>query len=381
MCKHELYSVINGKKICYTCLIEKDTSEFNKRKTTKGFSYRSECSDCEKKMLNTKYETDKLKPTYVETDLNKQKTCIKCGEVKNISEFSLANKKTGSYYNSCKCCRAKESSIYSKNRRIRKSKEEKIKIEYKQCNTCGQIKSIIEFNKNTCSNDGFKNICVCCEKAYRSNYNILNKERKQKYNDEYKVKNKDIIKQKQKLRRDTEEHKMYQKEYRKKNKERLREQHREYERNNKQRLSEQRRKNEKRRLEENKQYKLYKTIKCNLFYAFRNYSKNGKINSCSEYGIDFSAIYNKIGPRPHKDFQLDHIIPVRAFNFDDPEHVRLSHIPENLRWIHKDENNAKKDKIIWSLISSSPELLSVANSLHLSEYHDNMNAADIFNYL
>ena len=127
-------------------------------------------------------------------------------------------------------------------------------------------------------------------------------------------------------------------------------------------------------------YHCKKTKSIKEFRKINNIGKK-KEKPTSAYGIDFDAIYKHVGDRPSKNHHLDHIIPLRAFDFNLPEHIRLSHIPENLRWITKKENLEKSDKIIWSLISSSPELLSVANSLHLSEYHDNMNAADIFNYL
>ena len=97
-----------------------------------------------------------------------------------------------------------------------------------------------------------------------------------------------------------------------------------------------------------------------ILSAFRRTSKNGKLKSNKEYGIDFNAIFDRIGPRPGsgREYHLDHIIPLAAFNLDIPEHVKLSQSPCNLRWISKKENLEKGDDIP-EIAYSDPELLEI----------------------
>ncbi len=95
------------------------------------------------------------------------------------------------------------------------------------------------------------------------------------------------------------------------------------------------------------------------------YSKNGKTTSCAEYGIDFKAIFDKVGPRPSDDCHLDHIIPMSLFNFDIKEHVQLCNCPENLRWVHWEENLEKADKIIETIILNEPKLIEICEILNI----------------
>jgi len=124
-------------------------------------------------------------------------------------------------------------------------------------------------------------------------------------------------------------------------------------------------------------YNLKKRIRISIRHAFNNYSIKGKQLSCRNYGIDFDLIYDKIGAKPGNNYELDHIIPLSLFNFDDPIHVRLSHCPENLQWITKEENNIKSDIIFWDLISMNIILLSIATSLGINESHNMKRARDM----
>ncbi len=95
------------------------------------------------------------------------------------------------------------------------------------------------------------------------------------------------------------------------------------------------------------------------------FSKHGKTKSCAEYGINFSEIFKKLGPRPYKNMHIDHIIPLAAFDLDNPEHVRLAHQPENLRWLPEKENLSKNDSIDIELICCSLKLLAIAKLIGL----------------
>lgn len=105
----------------------------------------------------------------------------------------------------------------------------------------------------------------------------------------------------------------------------------------------------------------------NLRDAFRRFSTNGKVMSSKKYGIDYAAIFQKLGEKPEGNFHIDHIIPISVFNLDNPEHVRLSHHPENLRWLDSVENIRKSDSIDWSLIESNEVLSNIAKEIGLKK--------------
>ena len=119
------------------------------------------------------------------------------------------------------------------------------------------------------------------------------------------------------------------------------EKYREYYENNKEQVSKCKLIYEENRMKTDGAFNLKKRVRTSIRQEFNNYSVNGKLLSCVNYGIEFDLIFNKIGQKPGKQYELDHIIPLCLFNFDDPIHVRLSHAPENLQWITKEENNIK----------------------------------------
>lgn len=81
--------------------------------------------------------------------------------------------------------------------------------------------------------------------------------------------------------------------------------------------------------------------------AFQQFSETGKVTTAKEYGVDFGAVIEGLGPCPgdRKDFHVDHIIPLSMFDFDDPEHVRLAFAPENHRWLPRSENFRKHNSL------------------------------------
>jgi hypothetical protein len=90
------------------------------------------------------------------------------------------------------------------------------------------------------------------------------------------------------------------------------------------------------------------TIKLRIRFhnAFKRYSRNGKVKSSKEYGIDYQKIFEHIGPCPgdRKLYDIDHIKPLHIFNFDDPEQIKLAFAPENHQWLLKTENARKGGK-------------------------------------
>lgn len=64
-----------------------------------------------------------------------------------------------------------------------------------------------------------------------------------------------------------------------------------------------------------------------------------------EYGIDYGAIIDHLGPRPSEHIHCDHVIPLAAFDLDNARHVKLAFAPENHAWLEKSANFGKRDKM------------------------------------
>lgn len=86
-------------------------------------------------------------------------------------------------------------------------------------------------------------------------------------------------------------------------------------------------------------------LRANLRGAFKRFSTKGKAGKSKYYRIDYDAIFNHIGPCPglNSEYHIDHIIPISAFNFDDPYQIYLAFHPLNHQWLEKTENLKKSD--------------------------------------
>ena len=103
---------------------------------------------------------------------------------------------------------------------------------------------------------------------------------------------------------------------------------------------------EKEKIKNNEKFKIIKRLRTLLRATFKKYSLCGKVKSSKKYGIDFSAIIKHLGPYPGdlKDYHIDHIFPLSAFNFDDPIHIKAAFAPENHQWLLAKENISKSNK-------------------------------------
>ncbi len=80
--------------------------------------------------------------------------------------------------------------------------------------------------------------------------------------------------------------------------------------------------------------------------AFMRYSTKGKVKPSREYGIDYEAIFEHLGPCPGNGWEIDHIIPLSLFDFNDPEQVKKAFAPENHQWLPKIDNIRKGNLLI-----------------------------------
>ena len=149
--------------------------------------------------------------------------------------------------------------------------------------------------------------------------------------------------------------KTYYKEYREKNREKLREfshvywQKPETKQNDKKRRGTQHRKEwrrayEKCRLENDPKYYVRHTLRTRLNAVFSYYVKNGIPASNrrqGKYVIKYLEIFEKIGPRPSKEHELEHIIPCAAFDLTKQEEIDKCFSPENLCWVLAKHNQIK----------------------------------------
>lgn len=103
----------------------------------------------------------------------------------------------------------------------------------------------------------------------------------------------------------------------------------------------------KRMLAENDNFALVERIRGRVRRAFSYYSNRGKYLKSREFGIDYKAIIEHIGPCPgnREDYHVDHVIPLNHFDFSDPEQIRKAFAPENHQWLLANDNLKKGCKM------------------------------------
>lgn len=202
----------------------------------------------------------------------------------------------------------------------------------KKCIVCNIVKDVTEFDLRNNSKDGYNNKCKKCKSNYNKKYYKNNKDRLTASCKEYDQKHK-------------KEKTQYNKEYYEKNKETLISKNKNYRQSHKQEISTKSKEYLRNRYNIDEQYRNYKNLKRRVQLAFAKFSANGKIMQSKQYGIDYTAILEHLGPcpGPRKNYNIDHIFPLAAFNFDDPEQIKLAFAPENHQWLTKEENLAKSD--------------------------------------
>lgn len=90
------------------------------------------------------------------------------------------------------------------------------------------------------------------------------------------------------------------------------------------------------------------TLRNRVRSSFCTFSKTGKTKTSNEYGINYQAIFEHIGPCPgdKKKYHIDHIKPLCLFDFNDPEQIKEAFAPENHQWLTAEENLKKGVKYV-----------------------------------
>ena len=84
-------------------------------------------------------------------------------------------------------------------------------------------------------------------------------------------------------------------------------------------------------------------LRSRLSHAFAQLSTVGKAKTSDEYGINYTAILQHLGPCPgtREQWHIDHIRPLASFDWDDPNTPRLAFAPDNHQWLRAEENLSK----------------------------------------
>ena len=89
-------------------------------------------------------------------------------------------------------------------------------------------------------------------------------------------------------------------------------------------------------------------LRRSLNHAFSKYSRTGKIMTSKKYGIKWDEIIESLKPFPEnlKESEIDHIVPLHAFNLTNHSEVKKAFAPSNLQWLTKEENRRKSGKLM-----------------------------------
>jgi len=178
-------------------------------------------------------------------------------------------------------------------------------------------------------------------KEYQKKYREKNKEKLKEYSLQYRKKNLNKIREKDK-------------EYRKENYEKEKEKRKEYNKERRQTpgYKERMRNYQKEKRLNDPEHQIKAKVKNNMNRAFRRYTKTGKVQSSSKYGLDLKAIFQKLTPIPKSSepLHIDHIRPLVSFKLEDDngtinlKELKKAFAPENHQWLTAKENLSKGAK-------------------------------------
>lgn len=88
-------------------------------------------------------------------------------------------------------------------------------------------------------------------------------------------------------------------------------------------------------------------LRTRLWEAFQAHSLHGKARSSDEYGVNYQAIIDHLGPCPGErcEYHIDHIQPLSSFDWDDPDTPSKAFAPENHQWLYGEENLRKSNSM------------------------------------
>lgn len=92
-------------------------------------------------------------------------------------------------------------------------------------------------------------------------------------------------------------------------------------------------------------FRIKENIKNRTRMAINSYNNGIKVISVSK-DIDYKKIYKHIGPCPcdKNQYHIDHILPLIAFDFNNPTYIKAAFAPENHQWLKAEANLKKSNK-------------------------------------
>ena len=165
---------------------------------------------------------------------------------------------------------------------------------------------------------------------YRKKYYEANKEKLLAYSKKYRQANKEACAEREKK-------------YYKTNKEKVLASNKKYSEANKEDIQKYKKNYQKIKYNSEPIFRIQLLLRHRLWTAFQLYSKNGKIRTSDEYGINYNAICEWLGPQPddREDYHIDHIKPLCTFDFNDAEQIKEAFAPENHQWLLAEKNLRK----------------------------------------
>lgn len=243
-----------------------------------------------------------------------EKICVKCGVLKEISEFQRARKNKDGYIGKCRQCMKQYSEEYAERNKEKLKKNRKVYNKKNKERFEERNKKFREKNKDTKKeyNKMYQEKNKEKIREQKREYMATNKEKKRAYQKEYYLKNKEKLKEasKEYHRNNINYKKQYKKNYRQNNKDKINERARNY-RNN----------NINARIAALTRTRIRETLKLN---NAKKSSSSIKLLGCS---IEFVREYleSKFTKGMSWDthglygWHIDHIVPCASFDLSNPE--------------------------------------------------------------
>lgn len=225
----------------------------------------------------------------------------------------------------------------------------------KLCSSCKAEKEITEFHKCRAKKDGLHHKCKSCVSLYNCMYYKKNTKKLAIYKKDYRQKNSEYIKEKNKSWRINNKEYIQQKgkEYRLENKDKLLYKNRRYRSSNREKVNKYDREYRRKRNKEDINYRIRNNLRSRLVEAVKNKRKAG--SAVQDLGCSIEKLRSHLEelflPGMSWDnygkggWNIDHIIPLCAFDLTDKQQVIIACHYTNLQPLWEQDNFSKGGKI------------------------------------
>ena len=155
-------------KVCSQCHQNKFSTEYNKNKR-KSDGFRCNCKLCQSntnKLYRDKKNNNKNVKKQINAnriyDENEVKTCSKCKQSKQITEYNKDRTNSNGLHSCCKLCESVAKTHYRNNIRQMNANRIFTENDVRTFSTCKQQKLYTEFNKSIYQKSGLDSYCKNC---------------------------------------------------------------------------------------------------------------------------------------------------------------------------------------------------------------------------